>query len=90
MTDKEKIEKLVSMEVEDKINDHSAVTVNISIREIMAAKGFSEDRIEEFIQIFQEEIARLIVTDREKFDDFIRELSGMDKDCRVDIVKDDC
>ena len=90
MTDQEQIEKLISLEIENKINDHSAVDVNISIKDILAAKGMSEEKIEEFIRIFQEEMAKLLLRDPEKFKDVLRDICGVGKDSVIDIVGDDC
>ena len=90
MDEQEQIEKLISLEIENKINDHSAVTVNISIKDILAAKGMSEEKIEEFIRIFQEEMAKLLLRDPEKFKDVLRDICGVGKDCAIDIIGDDC
>jgi len=90
MNDNDEIQKLLSLEIEKKINERSfsgeVVSLDEFISFVSARSGIAKEKIEEVMRLLSEEMAILYNTDREKFKDILKRFSGTEN---VYILEDD-
>lgn len=91
MNEKEKMEKLLSLEVEKKMNERNAfkkvITNDQLVSHVAASSGIAEEKVRETMDLLSDELAVLYVEDRAKFIETLKLLTGVNE---IDIIEDDC
>ena len=89
-TDKENIEKLLSLEIKKKMLERNAFGRNISFDELVAdvteRSGIPEEEFRAQVKLFAEKMKELCAKDPEAFINVLKEMTGADA---IDIIRDD-
>lgn len=91
MNEKDIMEKLLSLEIENEMNRRKAPEKVISDDELISRlailSGIPEETVRETMDLLSYELSVLYVEDRANFIETLKSLTGADE---IDIIEDDC
>ncbi len=88
--DDEIIQKLIAMEIQNKMLERNAFGRNVSydelVEEITQRSGIPEEKFRAAVKLFAERMKELCAEDREEFIKVLKEMTGADA---IDIIRED-
>ena len=91
MNDKDKLEKLLSLQIENKMKGRNTsgdvITHDQLIAEIAISSGIAEEKVRETLNLLYDGLEELYFQDKAKFIEALKVLTGTND---IEIIEDDC